>query len=254
MKRLEYEPELAFLARLIQPGDVLLDIGANVGIYALVCAKRAGAIGRVYAFEPGAEALHALRGNCALNPDLNVEVLPMGLSDSVRSSRLFHLGGPTTFNLSASGAATGELVELTTLDAWIAGAGVSRIDVIKIDVEGHEPAVFAGGRNTLLSTRPLVMFEVSSDALARGGYQRNASWQSLVEHGYEMHRLEGGRLTRLTEVEDGNLFAVHPRSEWPTRLRNCESSASARACPNSRSWQLVGEPDSSAQGTTPGGR
>jgi hypothetical protein len=62
------------------------------------------------------------------------------------------------------------------------------------------------------------MFEVSSDALARGGYLTNASWQSLVEHGYEMYRLEGGRLVRLMEVEDGNLFAVHPRSEWPARL------------------------------------
>ena len=159
MKRFEYEPELAFLAGLIQSGDVLLDVGANFGIYALVCAKRTGASGRVYAFEPGAEALHALRVNCALNPDLNVEVLPMGLSDSIRSSRLFHTGGPTTFNLSANGAATGEPVELTTLDAWIVGAGVPRVAVIKIDVEGHEPAVFAGGRNTLLSTRPLVMFE-----------------------------------------------------------------------------------------------
>jgi FkbM family methyltransferase len=212
MRRDEYEPTLRFLAALVEHGDTVYDIGANFGVYSLVLAQRAG---RVVAFEPGREAVAQLRRNVSLNPALNVEVVPVALSDRAGGGALVHIGGPATYSLSGTGSS--ETVDLVTLDGWADASGVMP-DLIKIDVEGHEPAVFAGGRGTLERARPLVMFEVSFAALARGGYEADASWLPLASLGYELFRLADGRLRPAGRVQEDNLFAVHPGSAWPERL------------------------------------
>jgi FkbM family methyltransferase len=215
MKRLEYEPTLRFLATVVGDTDVVFDVGANFGVYSLVLAQRAA---RVFAFEPGTEALAQLRKNVALNPELNVEVVPLGLSSREGRASLAHIGGPPTY--SVSDKIGGEPISVTTLDAWASDAGEREPTLIKVDVEGHEPAVFAGGRTTLELARPLVMFEVSFEALRRSDFSETASWDELAGLGYRFFRLRpDGRLRELDRVEEDNLFAVHPDSGWTDRLR-----------------------------------
>ncbi len=211
MKRAEYEPALVFLADLARPDDVAIDIGANVGIYSLMLAKRVGQGGQVYAFEPGADALAGLRENLTLNAAAKVTVAPVALSDRTGSAPLFHIGGPATFSLGGSGV--GESVQLMTLDAWSVSTGLMRLDIIKIDVEGHEPAVFRGGAATLIRFHPLVMFEVSYHALERNGYSHDASWIVLRDHGYRIYKLATSGLIALNAVEEGNLFAIFPNDK-----------------------------------------
>lgn len=219
MKRLEYEPELGFLAGLVAPGDTIVDIGANFGVYSLVMAQRAGVSGNVHAFEPGRASLEHLRENCQLNPSLNVEVIPVALSEHAGHLSLFHIGGgPATFSLGGAADDVAEQVQVTTLDAWARDEGLRKLDVLKIDVEGHEPKVFMGGAETLSALKPLVMFEVSASALARNGSKPDQSFNQLVKLGYGVHHLDEGQLKQLASAVDGNLFAIHPESSWSERL------------------------------------
>lgn len=211
MKRMEYEPELKVLADLTRPGDVVLDIGANFGVYALTLANRVLPGGSLHAFEPGTEALFQLRHNTeVLNPTLPVSVWPIALSDASKTMALYHIGGPVCFSLAGNGDEDSESVEAFTLDEWVAGQGLRRIDVIKIDVEGHEPKVFAGGLGTLARFRPMIMFEVSTAALERAGSIPLEPFEMLAGLGYDIHVLREGQLARIDTVEDGNLFALHP--------------------------------------------
>jgi FkbM family methyltransferase len=218
MKRSGYEPELLLLSGLINRGDVVIDIGANFGIYSLMAAKRTGAVGKVYSFEPGAEALRQLERNCALNPGLKIHIVPIGLSDANGTRRLFHIGGPTTFSVGGSDTTISEAVQLVTLDSWVASIQLKQIDLIKVDVEGHEPQVFRGGTQSLASFKPLILFEVSASALQRNGSSVGAAYEALTNIGYEMFRLEGQRLVAIGRAEEGNFFAVHKESQWPQRL------------------------------------
>jgi FkbM family methyltransferase len=217
MRRETYEPTLTVLAGLAEDGDTVLDVGANFGVYSLVLAREVGRSGRVFAFEPGEEALAQLRRNLALNSSLNVEVVPAALSDRDGTGSLAHVYGPPTYTIDDR--APGERVDLVRLDTWMAATGAPPPAIVKVDVEGHEPAVFAGGRSTLEQAKPLVMFEVSFPALRRGGYDDAASWSALAELGYRFFRLAAdGKLERVDRVEEGNLFAVHPASDRARRL------------------------------------
>jgi FkbM family methyltransferase len=220
MKRLGYEPHLAFVADCVRPGDTVVDIGANYGVYSLVLATRVGRTGRVIAFEPGREALLQLRENVALNHGLNVELVPLALSDHSGEQPLFHIGGPTTHSLSSFGGERTEVVRLTTLDTWEAGADLDRLDFIKVDVEGHEPQVFRGALTTLARYRPFILFEVSTGAMRRAHVRSSDTYTPLRSVGYEFFTLSGLRLIPSAADPVGNIFAMHPDSEWPDRLRN----------------------------------
>jgi FkbM family methyltransferase len=217
MRRDTYEPTLRALAGLAREGDTVFDVGANYGVYSLVLAQEVGEAGRVFAFEPGQEALSQLRRNVGLNPRLNVEIVASALSDREGTGSLAHLYGPPTYSLTDR--YPGEPVSLVTLDGWMSTSGAPPPTIVKIDVEGHEPAVLAGGRSTIERAGPLVMFEVSFPALERSGYEHDASWKALEQLGYTFFRLNSHeRLEPVGRVEEANLFAVHPASGWSERL------------------------------------
>jgi FkbM family methyltransferase len=211
MKRIDYEPELSFIRRYAFPGATVLDIGANFGAYTLVLADVVGGEGRVHAFEPGGEALAQLRYNVeVLNPTLQVSVWPFALSDRSGQVSLYHVGGAlTTFSLGGEDGDGSELVETLTLDSWFESNPSFAVDLIKIDIEGHELRALQGGVHMLARFRPTVMFEVSTPAMARSGVAGNEIFSFFTELGYEVFALDRGSLRKLAGVIDGNLFAIH---------------------------------------------
>lgn len=84
----------------------------------------------------------------------------------------------------------------------------SRVGFIKIDVEGYEIAALEGVRPILEDKHPPIMFEVSTDALARQGKTPQDVFAYLSSYGYRMWRLAGGRFIRQDEPCDGNIFAA----------------------------------------------
>ncbi len=156
-----FEKEIHFLRRFLKPGMTVIDVGANLGVYSLPMARQVGPGGRVFSYEPGGEARALLERSRALNGLENLEISAAALSDSDREG---HLAFAATSEMRALGAeGSGEPVHITSLDAEGAARGWRAPDFIKIDAEGEEERIIAGGRDFFSNHSPLVMFEVQTD-------------------------------------------------------------------------------------------
>jgi FkbM family methyltransferase len=156
---------LQLAAEVVQPGDTVWDIGANMGLFSFAAAVAAGPEGRVLAVEPDTELAGLLRRSAAEGAGrAPVEVLPAAVSDDLSVAR-FHVArrNRATSHLAGFGSAMAggvrstQLVPTVTLD-WLA-ARFPVPDVLKIDVEGAELAVLSGGAG-VLARSPTVICEV----------------------------------------------------------------------------------------------
>jgi FkbM family methyltransferase len=139
---------------------VIVDVGANIGVYALV-AKTASPRARVLAFEPVARHCEYLERNCHLNRlDVHVERVAVSNRDGTGWMRGWLL------DVTGAGGPDREQVPVRRLDTALAAAGDSRVDLIKVDVEGHEAEVLEGLGVLLRRDRPTMLLEVLSDAAA----------------------------------------------------------------------------------------
>ncbi len=219
------EPELRVLDRLLSSGDVFIDVGANIGLYALKGARLVGPTGRVLALEPGREAYDHLTSNLALNAYPWVMSLKAAASDVAGEAVLHHvpLGrDPQAFSLIANDRALeGEVVETLTLDGLIARCGLTRVDLVKIDVEGAEPMVLAGAGAMLGTLRPAVIFECNAHINAGGDTgAAGEAWTMLERAGYRFFRLVGDRFTAIDAPPAAfcNVLAVHADRRPPFAL------------------------------------
>ena len=208
------EPELHHLQKLVPEGGVFVDVGANIGLFTLKAAPLAS---RVVAVEPGEAAGRQLDANVALNGYRHVSVVRKALSDAPGRAALFHNPAgddPQAFSLISDGSATGsEPVELTTLDTLVAQLELPRVDCIKIDVEGAEAPVLAGGIAVLERDRPTVIFEMNCTTLDRSGGDPLAGWNRLAALGYGFYRMrDDGTLAAIAAppADFCNVIARHP--------------------------------------------
>lgn len=153
-----YEQEtLSFIEDSVEAGGVFVDVGANIGGYAVRLARKS----RVYAFEPHPRNYALLRSNLKLNDLDEVSAYNCAVSDAVGSANLytsrFH-GCHSIVNPQKEHVT----VAVTTLDKIL--SDVKKIDVLKIDVEGAEPHVFRGAVKTCLKTR-FIVFEGSTPSI-----------------------------------------------------------------------------------------
>jgi FkbM family methyltransferase len=168
----EPQVEKAYL-ELLRPGDVVYDVGANIGWYSLLAARTVGASGSVLAFEPSLENALLAQQNAAVNGFANMTVVPAALTDregwmsfvqkGSLEGRLESGGGETEGEHPARGRARLEgrtLVPVTTLDAWLEQTGQPPPNVVKIDVEGAEAGVLRGMKLTLASAMPTLIIEL----------------------------------------------------------------------------------------------
>jgi FkbM family methyltransferase len=187
-----YEPGLLRLLETeLRAGDVMVDVGAHVGVHALTAARRLrelGGAGRVIAFEPSEDSSAAVRAGAARN-DLPVEVVRAGLGEEEGT---VELRGDPRYGSSDAGVRSqfgdGEVVAtapLTTFDAWAASAGLDRLDVVKIDIEGAEILALRGMRGSLMRLRPrIVAIEVKDVVMERGPGDEASLHALLAECGY----------------------------------------------------------------------
>lgn len=188
----EYRP---VFGPLIARDAVVIDVGAHAGQFSKLFARMAPE-GRVYAFEPSAYARSILEPAIRWNRFGNITVRPMGLSDAPGESVLktpIKARGGYGFGLAHLGEETkreahDQVVRLTTLDAFAAEAGLTRLDFLKADVEGWEGHVLKGGRETLARFRPALFLEVMEDSLARAGTTPRDIWDMLEPLGYRARK------------------------------------------------------------------
>jgi FkbM family methyltransferase len=190
-------PLMRYLDTFDMHGWTCMDIGANVGAVALVLAKKVGDAGKVFAFEPGGPNLQRLRSNFDLNPGLAsvTEIVPNGVSSS-RTELWWseEVGNPGNAALGTTGTHS---VPVTTVDDFVREHNVTRLDFMKVDVEGMELDVFQGARESLTRFRPILYYEtLSRYGSAQGGGNFNKLDSFLIsECGYTLHEIDrNGRL------------------------------------------------------------
>jgi FkbM family methyltransferase len=140
---------------------VVIDIGANLGEWSVPLAQAVGPGGRVLCCDPNPSVAAALLATLRINNLRQAEVLQIALSDADGDG---HLAIDPRDSGQSRLAASGIGVWLRTLDAIVAEAALARIDLIKIDVEGHEAAVLAGAAGALQRFRPAMIFESGHEA------------------------------------------------------------------------------------------
>jgi FkbM family methyltransferase len=212
----EYSTVKAY-QRLVKPGDVVLDIGANIGAHTLQFASLTGPRGKVFAFEPAEFAFRKLQRNVQLNPQLSRrivanQIMLMASPQDKVAPRVYaswplirhedqheeHVGRPMpTTNSRAS-----------TLDDYLALMRVSNVDFIKIDVDGYELEVFRGARILFDRCKPPMIIELAPHHFDETG--RN--FDELIE------QLRYLRYT-ITDIETGGVYpydAAEIRRRIPT--------------------------------------
>lgn len=159
------EPEVqATLATHLKPGDTFYDVGANVGLFTLIGARKVGESGRVVAFEPAPSTARLLQANLDLNGFAHVTVEQKAVADTPGTARFVvphenQQGRLPQFERAFGPEGDAIEVEVTTLDAVIA-EGAPPPTFIKMDIEGAEVAALAGMAETLRTHRPVVLCEV----------------------------------------------------------------------------------------------
>ncbi len=176
--------------RTIQPGEVIYDVGANVGLHTLLLSRLCGSEGKVYAFEPWPENAEKLAANLELNYIRNVEVIPWAVASRSRLAK-FRAGPDNSqgklIDDSSQAASRGDFeVQAISLDDFVAQRGGRAPSLIKIDVEGGEGEALRGASQLLREVRPIVICEIHSEVV--GEVVRAI----LTEAGYDCFVLEAG--------------------------------------------------------------
>ncbi|MES2963771.1 MAG: FkbM family methyltransferase [Bdellovibrionota bacterium] len=166
--------DIEMMGRILNPGDVFIDAGANIGWHTVIGAKLVGPKGRVLAFEPEPKNASLLRRNVEHNSLTNVEVIEEALT-SKPGTLMLHLSegnfGDHILALEQrTGRATTE-VKCTTIDEALAKRGVhaKQLALVKFDIQGSEVDALKGMRMTLSQHRPPLILEYSPKHLRAVG-------------------------------------------------------------------------------------
>lgn len=187
-----YEPDICHVfLRALRPGDVVWDVGANVGFFTILAAHLVGPSGKVIAFEPDSNNITRLRANINLNGLGNVEIIEKAVTDSVGEIEFFFNkdsnGGNALWNpllFPGNREAFSKVVSATTLDEEFTRLGLVIPRLIKIDTEGAEEKILKGACNILNNNVPFIITELHETGLNIMGSSQNSLRNLMLNNGY----------------------------------------------------------------------
>lgn len=186
----EYESRYSeYIQQSIYPSDICLDIGANVGFYSLIMAQVAKN-GQVHAFEPNHSCLRLLRANKELCDAENLCIHNKAMSgvsevldfSCAQDSAYSTLGSVTKGTVSQI-----KQIRTYTLDQFIQEQHINKVDVIKLDIEGHEYSVLANSKiifSSSMYTPRIILIEINNDQ--KNGIPASPIFELLYGHGYTL--------------------------------------------------------------------
>lgn len=190
-KWVEQKKSLAIAESLLRPlrkhipaGATVVDAGANIGDHCATYSRYVGTTGRVFAFEPNPDAYDCLAYN--MDSYENVYCVRKALSDQCGEVQLQLQDNVGASYISASGGVT---IQTTPLDMY----ELSRLDFLKIDVEGHECALLRGAEKTIRGCQPVMLVEINHGALERAGDSAEKLLNQIRGFGYEIKRIDPGQ-------------------------------------------------------------
>jgi FkbM family methyltransferase len=187
-----YEPlETELVKKEIKKGDVVLDIGANIGYYTLIFARIVGEEGKVFAFEPDPDNLALLKRNLEINGYQNTILITKAVSNKTEKIKLYlaedDLGDHRIYN-SHDGRKSIE-IEAIKLDDYFENYN-GRIDFIKMDIQGAEGLATQGGFNLLNKNKTVkIVTEFWPIGLKRSGVEPMEYLKALSEHGFKLYHI-----------------------------------------------------------------
>jgi FkbM family methyltransferase len=191
--------------KMVKKGDIVFDIGANVGWYSMHLAKKVDC-GHIHSFEPIPPTFHQLEQNMWLNKLENISINNLALTDKPQTLSFYF--SPQFSAAASSRNITGldDVIELkceaSTLDLYVSENNVSRIDFIKCDVEGAEYFVFKGGLHSLQRFKPIVFTEMLRKWAAKFDYHPNDIIKLFSDLNYSCFYSANGQMREITEVSD----------------------------------------------------
>ena len=205
---------ISVIRKVLRPGDVVVDVGANVGLLSLVAARRVGPNGHVYSFEPMPPTRDRFEENVRLNGADNITVIGKGCWDSPGHATIHEFEG-----LEISGASMGKLsgqtvkqgfaLETVRVDDEIAAP----VRLLKVDAEGAELFVLRGSQKVLTTCRPHILVELHPLTTSAFGYKpiEILDWLGEKLPDYQLRRL--GRRTSVccSRDEIARLLMDRPR-------------------------------------------
>jgi len=232
-------PLLRCIQKLVRPGEICIDAGAEKGYITLHLARAVGTAGRVLAFEPDPRAAKELLENCVRNRVSSiVTIFQYALAEKEGICELFltsQLGNSSRFpNEFARQQVTQKIKVLTkTLDQVLEESGISdNVSFIKIDTEGSEPLVLRGMSRTFGRFRPAIWLEINQRSLRAANFPLDMIEDPLREAGYKLLRMVEFRdnflrlkfslitVHNLVEVAEElfDVLAIPGDPRWQTRL------------------------------------
>jgi len=184
--------ETQLIKQHLKAGDVILDIGANIGYYSLIFCQRVGTQGHVYAFEPEAQNIEFLQHNIALNQFDNIDIIPKGVANHTGTSTLHLCPDNSGMHRAYPSILCQQTVEiaLTRLDDYFA-ANMPPIDWIKMDIEGFEYQALLGMEKLIKAQKHLkILTEFSPAAMKEAGNDACDYLKLLQAWGFQLYSID----------------------------------------------------------------
>lgn len=204
--------ETRLMVKNLKPDSIVFDVGANIGYQALRLCQGAGAF--VYAFEPVSDNFNVLQKNIYHN-NLDKRITPFPIALGAHQGKVYIMGGVSTGNRIEPHQRKGvQEVLLDTIDTFVIEHNITRVALIKCDVEGYELEVLKGATQVLMTLRPLIMIEIIDQYGLEYGYGVKSSeiWNYLKGMNYK-----GGL------IADGHFIAAND-DNWEVLSRMPENN------------------------------
>ena len=229
------QEDFDFMSRLLNSGDVILDIGGNVGLVSLLLLHDNPDIGEIYSFEPLPVTFEKMKKNLSLNGNPEkIHPVNIGMSNKSGSFDFYLPGADEAASMqpnmddyymreSIDGIYTGRkkmekiVCQVSTIDDFIAQRKIKKVNFIKIDVEGNGHNVLLGGADVLAKYKPIVYVEMLRKHAERFGYHPNDTIEYMNMLGYGCFALRHGKLVKFSYMDENtretNFFFVHKDKE-----------------------------------------
>lgn len=187
-----WEPAVTqVIERKARPGMIALDVGADIGYYALQLSRLVSSTGKVIAFEPIPAARHRLEHNIELNGLTNIEVCGYALGNQPGTVYLEDPLQKSRINLNKSSAGERDIeVPIKRLDDLVGELNLPSVDIVKMDIEGAEHLALLGMEQSLRRFRPILIVEVHNHFLPLFGSSSEQLLTWLQTLGYEITQVD----------------------------------------------------------------
>lgn len=214
-----FRPEISKLInRMLRPGQVAIDIGANVGMHSVIMANRVGPTGRVVVFEPDPHPMSRLRQNMQLNGIDWVTTVEAAIS-SKSETRTFYLHDDSIGNFANASLVAANVgkdtpsvqMQVFGLDEWLKDNPLPKVELIKLLAQGEEYNALQGMRGLIERDRPKIFFLYEPSYWHRQDLELMDAVKFFKGFGYTVHAVEfGPRREVVGEIPKGQVFLATP--------------------------------------------